>query len=164
MITDVIVPSRPASDFFNSFCRISTHPNSIRDFCISQLCYTAPISPAQQIDNLINSLADWRGPMLARCRQLFHDADPQVLETWKWMGTPVWEHEGIIAAGMAFKTSIKIGFLYGAHLPDPEGIFNDELKGNQRRAIKLFEGDTLNEVAFIGLIRAAVQLNTTPKP
>ena len=117
------------------------------------------MTPSQQIDNLISGLDDWRGPLLARCRQLFHEADPEVVETWKWMGTPVWEHDGILAAGMVFRTSIKLGFLYGASLPDPDNLFNDELKGNQRRAIKLFEGDSLNEAALKALIQAAISFN-----
>ena len=117
------------------------------------------MTPSQNIDALIASLTDWRGPMLAHLRQLFHDVDPSVIETWKWMGTPVWEHNGILAAGMTFKTSVKLGFLYGASLPDPDQIFNDELKGNQRRAIKLFEGDTINETALKNLIKAAIAFN-----
>ena len=117
------------------------------------------MTPAEHIDTLIDNLTDWRGPMLARCRAIFHEADPQVTETWKWMGTPVWEHDGIIAAGMAFKTSLKLGFLYGASLPDPDNLFNDELKGNQRRALKLYEGDSLNEAALRTMIQAAIRFN-----
>src|SRR5674476_370588 len=103
------------------------------------------MTPSEKTDSLIAGLTDWRGPTLARLRQLFHEADPEVVEEWKWMGSPVWSHDGIIAVGIPFKTSVKLGFLYGASLPDPDNIFNDELGGNQRRAIKYYEGDTINE-------------------
>ena len=118
------------------------------------------MTPAENLDNLITNLNDWRGPLLAHLRELFHEVDPGVTETWKWMGTPVWEHNGILAAGMAFKTSVKLGFLYGASLPDPDHIFNDELKGNQRRAIKFYEGDTVNNKALKALILAAIAYNS----
>jgi hypothetical protein len=121
------------------------------------------MNPSDKIDGLIDSLADWRGPMLARLRQIFHEVDPEVAETWKWMGTPVWEHDGIIAAGMAFKTSIKLGFLYGASLPDPDNLFNTELEGNQRRGIKYFKGDAINEAALKTLIRAGITYNQAKK-
>lgn len=120
-------------------------------------------SPSAQIDSYILSLTDWRGPLLATIRQLFHDVDPDVLEEWKWMGSPVWEHDGILAVGMAFKTSVKLGFMYGASLPDPDNIFNAELNGNQRRAIKYFEGDVVNETALKQLITNAIAFNTNKK-
>jgi hypothetical protein len=121
------------------------------------------MSPGKHIDELIAGLADWRGPMLSRIREIFHEADPEVTEEWKWMGSPVWEHDGILAVGMPFKTSVKLGFMYGASLPDPEGIFNDELEGNQRRAIKFYEGDAINEAALKQMVRAAITFNQNRK-
>ncbi len=121
------------------------------------------MNPTEKIDSLIAGLTDWRGPALARLRQLFHEADPEVVEEWKWMGSPVWSHDGIIAVGMAFNTSVKLGFLYGASLPDPDNIFNDELAGNQRRAIKYFEGDRINEESLKTLIRSAIAYNQAKK-
>ncbi len=122
------------------------------------------MKPSEQIDNLISFLTDWRGPMLARFCQLIHEADPEVVEEWKYMGSPCWYHNGkLIAVGDAFKTSVKIGFLYGASLPDPDKTFNDELGGNQRRAIKLSEGQTVNEKAFVDLYRAAVEYSQIKK-
>ena len=122
------------------------------------------MNPTEEIDGLIAGLSDWRGPTLARIRHLFHEVDPEVVEEWKWMGSPVWSHDGIIAVGIPFKTSVKLGFLYGASLPDPDGIFNDELKGNQRRAIKYYEGDSINEEALKTLIRATIAFNQAKKP
>ena len=121
------------------------------------------MTPSEQIDKLIASLKDWRGPMLAKIRQVFQDADPQIVEEWKYMGSPSWYHDGMIAVGDAFKTSVKLGFLYGASLPDPENIFNDELKGNQRRAIKFFEGDKINEESLKTLIKSAIVHNQNKK-
>lgn len=118
------------------------------------------MTPGEEIDAYISGLTDWRGARLARLREIFHEVDPDVVEEWKWMGSPVWEHDGIMAVGMAFTTSVKLGFMYGASLPDPHGIFNDELAGNQRRAIKLGEGDTVDEGALKNLIRAAIARNT----
>jgi hypothetical protein len=121
------------------------------------------MKPNEKIDNLIASLTDWRGPMLVRLRQIFHEADPEVIEEWKWMGSPVWEHDGILAVGIPFKTSVKLGFLYGASLPDPENLFNTELEGNQRRGIKYYEGDTINEESLKTLIRSAIEFNQVKK-
>ena len=118
------------------------------------------MTPGEEIDAYISGLTDWRGARLARFREIFHEVDPDVVEEWKWMGSPVWEHDGIMAVGMAFRTSVKLGFMYGASLPDPHAIFNDELAGNQRRAIKLGEGDTVDEGALKNLIRAAIARNT----
>lgn len=117
----------------------------------------------ENIDNLITSLNDWRGPMLSSLRKLIHEADPQVVEEWKYMGAPCWYHDGMMIVGNAFKTSLKLGFLYGASLPDPDDLFNTELGGNQRRGIKYFEGDTINKPALITLIRAAVAYNHAKK-
>ena len=97
--------------------------------------------------------------MLKRIREIFHEANPEMKEDWKYMGTPTFYCYGMIAIADAYKTSVKIGFLYGASLPDPEGIFNNELGGNQRRAIKLIEGDKLNEKALLNLIRSAISFN-----
>ena len=121
------------------------------------------MTPTEKIDNLIASLPDWRGPMLKRIREIFHEADSKIIEDWKYMGTPTFYLDGMIAIADAYKTSVKIGFLYGASLPDPSGIFNDELKGNQRRAIKLYEGDKLNEKALLVLIREAIKFNQAKK-
>jgi hypothetical protein len=121
------------------------------------------MTPSEKIDNLIASLNDWRGPMLKRIREIFHGADPDIVEDWKYMGTPTFYHDGMIAIADAYKSSIKIGFLYGARLPDPHKVFNNELAGNQRRAIKLFEGDKLNEKALKGLIKSAIKYNQSNK-
>ncbi len=121
------------------------------------------MNPTEEIDSLIAGLTDWRGPMLTRLRQLIHEADPEVVEEWKYMGAPVWSHDGCIAVGGAFKTAIKLGFLYGASLPDPDKLFNDELSGKQRRAIKFYEGDSINEESLKTLIRSAVAHNQTKK-
>jgi hypothetical protein len=116
-------------------------------------------TPAQLIDACIEELNDWRGAMLARVRALIQAADPEVVETWKWRGVPVWEHAGIICTGETYKTAVKLTFAKGAALADPSGLFNASLEGNSRRAIDLHEGDKINEGAFKTLIRAAVALN-----
>lgn len=121
------------------------------------------MNPSEEIDAYIAGLSDWRGPMLARFRELFHEADPEVVEEWKWMGSPVWSHDGILAVGMSFKTSVKLGFMNGASLADPDKIFNDELAGNKRRAIKLFEGDSVDEESLRQLIRTALAYNLAKK-
>jgi hypothetical protein len=118
----------------------------------------------EEVDNLVACMMDdWRGPMLARIRELIQEADPEMVEEWKYMGAPVWSHDGCVAVGGAFKTAIKLGFLYGASLPDPDGLFNDELAGNQRRAIKFYEGDTIDEEGLKALIRAGVEFNQAKK-
>lgn len=121
------------------------------------------MTPTEKIDNLIAGLTDWRGSTLTRLRQLIHEADPEVVEEWKYMGSPCWYHDGMMAVGNAFKSSVKLGFLDGASLPDPDNIFNDELGGNQRRAIKLYEGDSINEEALKALIRSAITHNKAKK-
>ncbi|RKI73344.1 DUF1801 domain-containing protein [Corallococcus sp. AB049A] len=124
-------------------------------------------APAQDasalIDQRIEDLGDWRGKALAKVRALIHAADPQVVEEWKWMGTPVWSHDGILCTGESYKSHVKLTFLKGAALPDPAGLFNSSLEGNARRAIDLHEGDKLNEAAFKKLIQAAVVLNLESK-
>lgn len=115
------------------------------------------------IDERIQELNDWRGSMLARVRALIHEADPEVVEEWKWMGTPVWSHAGILCTGETYKKVVKLTFAKGASLPDPQGFFNSSLEGNVRRAIDIHEDDKLNEKALKDLIRAAVALNVDTK-
>lgn len=118
-------------------------------------------SPAKLIDGRIKELDDWRGKMLGRLRALIKEADPDVIEEWKWRGVPVWEHAGIICTGETYKSVVKLTFAKGAALKDPSRLFNSSLEGNTRRAIDFHEGDTINEKAFKTLIRAAVSLNTS---
>ncbi|MBN9687443.1 MULTISPECIES: DUF1801 domain-containing protein [unclassified Corallococcus] len=120
-------------------------------------------SASALIDQRIQDLGDWRGKTLAKVRALIHAADPEVIEEWKWMGTPVWSHDGIICTGESYKAAVKLTFLKGAALADPAGLFNSSLEGNARRAIDIHEGEKLNETAFKALIRAAVVLNLESK-
>ncbi len=117
-------------------------------------------SPSQLIDARIKELSDWRGEMLARVRNLIKQADPDVVEEWKWRGVPVWYHDGMICTGETYKNVVKMTFARGASLDDPSGLFNSSLEGNTRRAIDFREGDTMDEKALKALIRAAVALNT----
>ena len=121
----------------------------------------AEASPSQLIDARIAGLGDWRGEMLARVRALIKQADPEVVEEWKWRGVPVWEHAGIICTGETYKAVVKLTFAKGASLKDPSGLFNASLEGNARRAIDIREGDKIDEKALTALIRAAVALNTS---
>jgi hypothetical protein len=114
------------------------------------------------IDARIAELGDWRGEALARMRKLIKEADPQVVETWKWMGTPVWEHDGILCTGESYKSVVKLTFAKGASLEDPAGLFNASLEGKVRRAIDIREGEQLDEEALGDLVREAVALNTAP--
>jgi len=116
-------------------------------------------SPAQLIDARIKELGDWRGKMLGRVRTLIKEADPEVVEEWKWRGVPVWSHDGIICTGETYKTVVKLTFAQGAALKDASGLFNSSLEGNTRRAIDLHEGEKVNERALKALVRAAVTLN-----
>lgn len=116
-------------------------------------------SPSRLIDARIKELGDWRGEMLARVRLLIQQADPEVVEEWKWRGVPVWSHGGILCTGETYKAVVKLTFPKGASLPDPDGIFNSSLEGNARRAIDISEGEKLNEKALKALIQAAVALN-----
>jgi hypothetical protein len=118
-------------------------------------------SPSDLIDGRIKELGDWRGAMLGRLRALIKEADPEVVEEWKWRGVPVWEHDGIICTGETYKTVVKMTFAKGAALKDPAGLFNSSLEGNARRAIDFREGEKVNEAALKTLIRAAVTLNTS---
>jgi hypothetical protein len=120
-------------------------------------------SATQLIDARIEELGDWRGEMLARVRGLIREADPEVVEEWKWRGVPVWSHGGIICTGETYKNVVKMTFLKGASLADPSGLFNSSLDGNARRAIDIHEGDKIDEKALKALIRAAVALNTKRK-
>ena len=118
-------------------------------------------SPSQLIDARIKELSDWRGETLARVRILIKQADPEVVEEWKWRGVPVWSHAGMICTGETYKNVVKMTFAKGASLEDPSGLFNSSLEGNTRRAIDFHEGDKIDETALKGLIRAAIALNTS---
>ena len=130
---------------------------------------TVPLESASAfIDAKINELGDWRGKMLAKVRTIIHEADAEIVEEWKWMGTPVWSHGGIVCTGETYKNVVKMTFAKGAALQDPSGLFNSSLDGNVRRAIDIHEGDNVDEAALKELIRAAVALNlkgkSKPKP
>jgi len=111
------------------------------------------------IDEKIKELGDWRGKTLAKVREIVHEADPEIVEEWKWRGTPTWYHDGIVCTGETYKGAVKMTFAKGAALKDPSGLFNSSLDGNVRRAIDLHEGDKIDEAALKSLIRAAVALN-----
>ena len=120
-------------------------------------------SASALIDARIKELADWRGTLFANLRRLIHEADPEIVEEWKWRGTPVFEHGGIVCTGETYKSVVKLTFAKGAALPDPAGLFNSSLEGNVRRAIDVREGEKVNEAALKELIRAAVALNLKAK-
>ena len=120
-------------------------------------------SASALIDAKIKELGDWRGKTLARVREIIHKADPEIVEEWKWMGTPTWSHGGIVSTGETYKNVVKMTFAKGAALPDPAGLFNSSLEGNVRRAIDIHEGEKVNEAALKALIRAAVALNLEGK-
>jgi hypothetical protein len=117
-------------------------------------------SPSELIDARIDELGDWRGEALARARELIHEADPGVVEEWKWR-VPVWSHDGIVCTGETYKKAVKLTFAQGASLDDPEGLFNSSLEGKVRRAIDIHDGEELDAEAFKALIRAAVDLNAS---
>jgi hypothetical protein len=125
-------------------------------------------SASASIDEKIKELGDWRGKMLAKVRTIIHAADPQIVEEWKWRGTPVFSHSGIVCTGETYKNAVKLTFAKGAALEDPSGLFNSSLDGNVRRAIDIHEDDKVNAAALKDLIRAAVALNlqskSKPKP
>src|SRR6266487_5472457 len=125
---------------------------------------SAFISVSAFIDEKIKELGDWRGKMLAKVRDIVHKADPEIVEEWKWMGTPVWSHGGIVCTGETYKNAVKMTFPKGAALKDPSGLFNSSLEGNARRAIDIHEGDKVDEAALKDLIRAAVALNLKIPP
>jgi hypothetical protein len=116
-------------------------------------------TPSQLIDRRIDELGDWRGEMLARIRALIKQAEPDVVEEWKWRGVPTWYHAGMICTGETYKSVVKVTFAKGASLDDPSGLFNSSLEGNTRRAIDFHEGEKIDEAAFTALVRAAVALN-----
>ncbi len=120
-------------------------------------------SPSKLIDGRIKELGDWRGETLARVRGLIKQADPEVVEEWKWRGVPVWEHDGIICTGETYKEVVKLTFAKGAALADPASLFNSSLDGNVRRAIDIREGEKINEKALKALIKAAIELNASKK-
>ena len=117
------------------------------------------MNPSERIDQLIAGITDWRGKTFAGVRKCILAADRDIIEEWKWMGSPVWSRDGIIAVANAHKGKVKLTFAYGARLPDPDKLFNAGLEGNQRRAIDLFEGDKVNERALKALVRAAIAFN-----
>ena len=116
------------------------------------------------ISKRIADLADWRGRALARMRKLIHEEDPDVVEEWKWMGTPVWSHDGILCTGESYKSAVKLTFAKGASLKDPARLFNASLDGNMRRAIDIHEGEEVDAAAFKALVREAIVLNGSGKP
>lgn len=120
-------------------------------------------SASALIDRRINELADWRGKMLAKMRKIIHEADPEIVEEWKWMGTPVFSHAGMVCTGETYKNVVKLTFAKGAALQDPSGLFNSSLEGNVRRAIDIHEDDKVDDAALKDLIRAAVALNLARK-
>src|SRR5262245_32956568 len=120
-------------------------------------------SPSRLIDARIEELDDWRGEMLSRVRALIKQADPEVVEEWKWRGVPVWSHDGLICTGETYKTVVKLTFAKGASLKDPSGLFNSSLDGNTRRAIDIREGEAIDKDAFKALIRVAVRLNESSR-
>ena len=120
-------------------------------------------SASALIDQRIKELGGWRGKMLARVRELIHEADPEIIEEWKWMGTPVWSHDGIVCTGETYKSIVKMTFARGASLKDPKKLFNSSVDGNVRRAIDVHEGDPLDSAGLKALIRAAVVLNLEAK-
>jgi hypothetical protein len=121
------------------------------------------MNASELIDQRIEELGDWRGKMLAKLRALILKTDPEIVEEWKWRGTPVWSHGGIVCTGETYKQIVKLTFAKGAALPDPAGLFNSSLDGNVRRAIDIHEGEKLNEAALKDLVRAAVALNLSKK-
>ncbi len=120
-------------------------------------------SPSERISERIAELGDWRGDTLRRVRKLIKETDPEITEEWKWMGTPVWSHDGIVCTGESYKDHVKLTFAKGASLKDPARLFNASLDGNVRRGIDIYEGDKIKEPALKNLIRAAVKLNSSTK-
>jgi hypothetical protein len=137
--------------------RIEKQPNGANN--MKNSATTKGESPSRLIDARIKELDDWRGRTLSRVRALIKQADPEVVEEWKWRGVPVWSHDGLICTGETYKSVVKLTFAKGASLKDPSGLFNSSLEGNVRRAIDLHEGDEIDEDAFKTLIRAAAALN-----
>jgi len=130
---------------------------------VSPVESSSALTASAFIDAKINELGDWRGKTLAHLRKLIHDADPEIQEEWKWRGTPVWSHDGIVCTGESYKQVVKLTFARGAAIEDPKKLFNSSLEGNVRRAIDIREGEKLNETAFKQLIRAAVAANSAAR-
>lgn len=143
--------TRPAKSVRKTASKLSKRPAS------------SGASASELISQRIAELGGWRGKMLGRIRALVKQADPDIVEEWKWRGTPVWSHDGIVCTGETYKSVVKMTFAKGASLPDPHGLFNSSLEGNTRRAIDIREGEKLNEPALKALIRAAVALNVAGK-
>jgi hypothetical protein len=139
------------------------YDHDFQDESMNQSDLTRGQSASGLIDQKIAQLAGWRGETLARMRKLIKEADPEVVEEWKWMGTPVWSHDGIICTGESYQAKVKLTFAKGASLPDPAGLFNSSLEGNTRRAIDILDGEEVDAAAFKALIRAAVALNTSAR-
>src|SRR5579875_4003010 len=134
------------------------------DAVAGRLLPTGPVESASAlIDQRIDKLADWRGKILAKVRAIIHEADPEIVEEWKWMGTPVWSHAGIVCTGETYKNVVKATFAKGASLKDPSGLFNSSLDGNVRRAVDFRENDAIDEAALKSLIEEAVALNVAGK-
>jgi hypothetical protein len=142
---------------------VSPAPQNVRRLELNMKNNAIPQSASALIDGRIKELGDWRGKMLARIRELIHQADPDIVEEWKWMGTPVFSHGGIVCTGETYKQVVKFTFAKGAALKDPAKLFNSSLDGNVRRAIDIREGEKINELALKNLICDAVALNLTPK-
>ena len=117
------------------------------------------MQPSELIDGLVANLTDWRGTTFANIRRIIHDADPEIVEEWKWMGTPVWSHDGIVCIANAFKDKVKLTFFQGVSLADPDKLFNNELKGKQWRTIDIYKDDRINDISLKTLIQAAVDYN-----
>lgn len=137
-----------------------TKPSATKKPVVTKGAAKGDIAPSRKIDERIEELGGWRGKALARVRALIKQADPKVVEEWKW-NVPVWSHDGIICTGEAYKSAVKLTFAKGASVDDPSRLFNSSLEGNTRRALDIREGDTIDEAAFKALIRAAVALNTS---
>jgi hypothetical protein len=154
--------SMPAKKTVKAVKKTAAKP-AVAKLAVAKPAAKAGGSPAALIDGRIKELGDWRGEMLARVRALIKQADPEVIEAWKWRGVPVWEHAGIICTGETYKSVVKLTFAKGAFLDDPSHLFNSSLEGNMRRAIDIPEGGKIDEKALKTLIRAAVALNLSKK-
>jgi hypothetical protein len=144
-------------------CR-NIHTGNFQDEVMKKSGESDGLPASELISKRIAELGDWRGDTLGRMRKLIKKADPDVVEEWKWMGTPVWSHDGIICTGESYKSVVKLTFAKGASLKDPKGLFNSSLDGNTRRAIDIHEGEDVDETAFKRLVREAIALNSSRKP
>src|SRR5256884_163916 len=153
--------SQPIGQRTNVSCQMQKEKTTVKKIANASNQEKGGDSPSQLIDARIKALSDWRGETLARVRTLITQADPEVIEEWKWRGVPVWSHAGIICTGETYKNVVKMTFAKGASLEDTSGHFNSSLEGNTRRAIDFHEGDKIDEKALKALIRAAVALNTS---